>query len=625
MSEVLDYLATKGYLQKKTIGKEAEFSCFFCDEPPHKRGRLYVNTDDVAGTDGIYFCHLCGASGNIITLKKYFGDPVSDHEETDYRRFDILNAVANYYHELLSEYPEHLQYLKNRGLTVQTIMEQKLGYCDGSFSETGKFTIDDLETAKIYGPAGERLKGCITIPYIVAGSVVQIRGRNMHGTGSDDRYFTLPGDKNRLFNVDACWKGKDKIVVCEGEFDTIAAKQLGFSAVGLVGAGNWQKSWNDYFTSFRRIYTAFDNDEAGVKGAQKVADALGPRVRILTLAGPQDPDKFDFSDWVAAGHTAEDLTDLMLQAGGGLLVNVDQAYEEWTELNQEKPQSLGFKALDESIEGGMRPGQVAIPLAGTGVGKTLFLLNIFHRLILQDPSQKILFVSLEQTAFEWFSRARKIYEFYNPGSTDKQMLDFYRENLLIVEKNRISEDEFLSTLDDFRDQLGGKPDLVAIDYLGYWTNSFKGEPYERVSRGVMTLKAIAKDQRICVVTPHQIARDKKDPDGFPSIHGARDSGVVEETADYIFVLKGTETVSQNTKFDTQKIHLKIGKSRHGGKGKPLDFLYAPLANALVDAYGDEYVLAERAKADSFYNSQFKPWEFAMQEHRTGDKEYRKAR
>lgn len=620
MPEVLDYLASKNLFPKTQHGTEAQFHCFFCDEAHNKRGRLYVNLDESLEPGGLYHCKICGSKGNLYTLKRHFGDPVRDNEVSRDNHYLILQAAARYYHESLDE--EQLVYLKGRGLTVDTIQRQMLGYCDGTWIK-GRHCLFDLDEVVAAGVArsdgSERLQGLVTIPYIVNGNVVQIRGKDPRG-----KYVTLPGDKARLFNLDATSQTDDQILVCEGEFDCMMATQAGFQAVGVAGAQNWQDRWSEYFAKIRRVYTLFDNDEAGRAGALKISVQLGPKVRIVNLADIESPDKFDLSDWFNAGHTPDDLHALVRSQFSTLLVTVDDAYVEWLEQQHTDPVSFGFADLDLALKGGMRPGQIAVPLAKTGVGKTLTLLNIFHRVLEQDPKKCILFISLEQTKFEWLERARLIYQFYHPHAEVGDVLDFFRPRFLICEQNRLNEEQFLICLDDFKDQMGRMPDLVAIDYLGYWTHSFKGEPYQRVSAGIMTLKAIAKEQRIAVITPHQVGRASAESGKSFGAEAARDSGVVEETADFVFAMwsKSVRDLNLRPLYRKSEIHLRIAKSRHGGKDREFKFLYAPLSQALV---GENDLLNERAKADAYYNDIPLNYEDALREHRNGDNRWKKER
>jgi hypothetical protein len=115
-----------------------------------------------------------------------------------------------------------------------------------------------------------------------------------------------------------------------------------------------------------------------------------------------------------------------------------------------------------------------------------------HRMKMLKPDIKILLLSLEQTSSEWMERAHRIHNFYEPGSSITDTVHFWKDNLFLVEKNRVSLDELEVAVDQFRYETGSEPDLVVIDYLGYFARSFGSDEYGRLSDAIMALKGIAK-------------------------------------------------------------------------------------------------------------------------------------
>lgn len=250
---------------------------------------------------------------------------------------------------------------------------------------------------------------------------------------------------------------------------------------------------------------------------------------------------------------------------------------------------------------------------------TMFLLNMFQRMSHEHPDAKIMFVSLEQTRGDWFERARRLWNFYNvdcpSDQVSKETLDYWRERLLIVDRNRISEEQLLTSIDEFEMQMGEPPSVIAIDYLGYWASSFKASSrYERVTDAIMSLKAVAKDRRIPIVTPHQVSRMAEFGMEL-SIDQARDSGAVEETADLVLALWAPDTAAGRDPSEFEnRIVMKIGKSRHGGKGTIINLKFAPLTLTIVQ---EEERLAKWAVREGKYLKRAQTWEQAITNHRTG--------
>jgi hypothetical protein len=105
------------------------------------------------------------------------------------------------------------------------------------------------------------------------------------------------------------------IAIVEGEKDVDALYNLGFSATCNAGGA---KKWRRELTPYLRgadVVVIPDNDVAGREHANVVGFALenvAAQVRILNLPGL--PEKADVSDWFAAGHTTEELSQLIAEA-----------------------------------------------------------------------------------------------------------------------------------------------------------------------------------------------------------------------------------------------------------------------------------------------------------------------
>jgi hypothetical protein len=571
--------------------------CPFCDEEPGKRGRLYINTDMSVDPPGQYECKLCGDRGAWNRLRKYFGDPIiRDEDKDEWKRStpvgrNVHRFAADFYYQNLADNPQVLTYLKeSRGLTFDTIEAHKIGYAPTGnklrkYLEGKEFTEDEMMESGLVNHYGyDFLKDQITIPYVVNGNVVQIRGKEIGG-----KYLTPPRQKSYPYNIDSVRDGADELVICEGEFDALVAEQMGYASIGVPGAMGWQDDWTDMLSDVKRKYICFDLDETGRKAADKLSDKL-PAAKIITLPTPpehmddEEEVGLDLSDMVNDyGLTPESFKSLLLDSKGGLLISVREAYERWLEV-EGNPDLAGLKfgitKLDEAIKPGLLPGQVMVTLAKTGAGKTISMLNFFHRMKREQPDRNFLFVSLEQTSNEWFERARRIHRFYEPSSRVGDTISFWQDNFMMIDKNRVTEEELCACIEQYEMERG-KLDLVAIDYLGYFANSFKGDKYSQVSAAIMACKAVGKEYKLPVYTPVQVSRDNEAGEE-PELSGARDSGVIEESADFAFALwamdqrKGTEVGER-----TGEVGLKILKSRHGGVGTKVNMLFTPKTLAMI--------------------------------------------
>lgn len=654
-TDVLSYLASKGLTPKSASRDEVSLPCVFHGEDPGtKRGRLYVNVSTDPQTAGLYMCHVCGEKGNLLTLMRHFGDEPERGDEDDdswFTRQQILRLASAYYHSRLE--PEHIGWLRDkRGLTAATIQKHELGWADGGLYKhlrdqgfelkdmvaTGLIAVRKDDAIQSDGTlildAGaarpyDFLRDCITIPYHVAGNTVQVRGRSLRDGGP--KYLTPPRQEARLFNTDAAWN-TDTCVITEGEFDAMVAEQMGYNAIGCAGAKSWQDSWDSYFDGMRRVYIMFDNDAAGQLGADAIKERLGRKARSVLMPEDDVPlGENDISRYFGLeGHTAEEFSTLLRRAdkAGTLLITVDEAYDEWASLQGVQGLQYGFEEFDAYMKPGHLATQVWIVLAKTNVGKTLFMLNTFHN-IRRAPGQedkKILFVSLEQTRGDWFERARRIYNFWNldcpPDEVNAATLDYWRNNILITDVNRMGIEELIAAIDDFTDEMGQPPDLVAVDYLGYWARSFKGvSKYEQVSEAIMSLKEVAKERRVPILAPHQVSRSQEFGKEL-EVDSGRDSGAIEETADGMFLLWNPDNQpGKEVTERTGRVRLKVGKTRAGSKGRIADFQfgYLTLAMAQLSDTARVRMLADEIEYDNRDDMSHvvDKWEAAIFRHKSG--------
>ena len=104
------------------------------------------------------------------------------------------------------------------------------------------------------------------------------------------------------------------VYLVEGEKDADHLIALGCTATtNAGGAQKWSKAYTDTLRGAHVVILP-DNDDPGRKHAQLLAEALhgvAASVRVVTL--PNLPAKGDVSDWLAAGHTREDLERLVAQ------------------------------------------------------------------------------------------------------------------------------------------------------------------------------------------------------------------------------------------------------------------------------------------------------------------------
>jgi len=68
----IEYIQSKG-IDYKIQSRQIITNCLFCGDT---KGHLYIDQQD-----GVFFCQKCNERGNLITLKKHFGDYHKDRPQ----------------------------------------------------------------------------------------------------------------------------------------------------------------------------------------------------------------------------------------------------------------------------------------------------------------------------------------------------------------------------------------------------------------------------------------------------------------------------------------------------------------------------------------------------------------
>lgn len=575
------YLQEKGYKLRSAPG-EWQTQCPFCGDT-NKYGHLYVNKEH-----GAFFCHRCGQNGSFYTLQTLLGDRPEPVTRERAAKQDVYASLVEIAQDALIEQPEALSYLREqRGLNAETIGRYRLGWAGKDVMDRllEMWTIGDLRTAglvtdKNYPLIWDR----VLIPYFQRDRVVTVRGKQIGGNVIQAKDTSIS-----LFGVDNL-RGHKEVFICEGEFDAMLLHQMGYAAVAIPGALNFQEHWCTWFDDARRIFIVLDADDAGRKGAAKIQALLGRRTRVVEFPVPYGQKSTDVTEFFLRDrHTKEDFDALVDLVRGRRLFTFEDGIKERDDLLKHEGIKLGWKDLDYSIEPGLLPGQLVVVLAKTGVGKTAFLTQVAHNLSSwssydgteSGPGVPVLILSLEQTKAEFTNRLARIGRLYNVGADEDEIARWYC-NMRIVDENQIPSGDIPALIDEFIDDVGQPPKVMFVDYLGYWARSFRSSSkYEQVSEAVMELKRLAKDHDMAIIAPHQMSRVARHGQRV-DLDTARDSGVVEETSDFVFGLyRPVDDEADVDYLKRAEVRLELLKSRHGNVGRQVSMLWAPYSLALV--------------------------------------------
>lgn len=608
--DVVAYLNSKGVKTWRASGNEVTAHCIWgCGGSATRgKGKWYINTETWLGQ-----CKVCDTRHNRKTLLEHFGDEdevqhTSQGADPMLRR-TILDQAATLGSEMLIGNERKLNYLiETRGLDPELVVSHRLGYVPKNTGLSDMLPIREelkgytaLITAGLVTPRGDEwANGSILIPYFSHGTVISLRCRD-----EDGGYRTAKNDDARLYNIDSLF-GAEEVLIVEGEFDCLriltALKASndrsleGLAVVALPGAHSWPDGLIEMLSAARKVFIGFDADDTGRKAAAKLAGEVGARARIVTL--PIEGD--DWTDWLNKGHGWREIRELLTEAdlAGKQMFTARDLAVKWTKRQAEAPGlKLGWPSIDATLRPGLKPGQLMIPLAQTGTGKTVFLSNIAYNL--QRSGRGVLFVSLEMTGAEIFEHMRRIHRFWNPAADHEEVIRDY-PRFAVTERNRIGQGDLQELVVEYEEEFNARPECIIVDYLQYYARGFRGgSMHERVSDAVMELKATAKEIGAATICPSQVNRNSER--GKPlSLDASRDSGVIEETGDFVVSLYRPDQAEQpdgTPLHQDGNVNAQFLKSRHGGVGNTANLRMSLLSLAIVDRSFD-LVNAARAEQEN---------------------------
>jgi DNA primase len=224
-----------------------------------------------------------GEPPRLSTVRK-LPAPVAAHQDDQ----TLLRRVMIYYHEKLKESPEALKYLAARGLTHPEMLGHfQLGYgnrtlglrLEKSNRKAGAVR-GRLQQLGVMRQSGhEHFNGALVIPILsISGDVLGMYGRKI-ARGLHDRtplHMYLPGPHRGVWNEIALQASKE-IILCEALIDALTFWCAGYRHVTTsYGVNGFTDDLRAAFIKYgtKRVYIAYDRDDAGERAAVKLAAEL---------------------------------------------------------------------------------------------------------------------------------------------------------------------------------------------------------------------------------------------------------------------------------------------------------------------------------------------------------------
>jgi DNA primase len=301
-------------IELKKIGKDIAGKCPFHEDgepslivtPPKNLWHCFGcqvgggPIDWVMKLKGVSFRHAVELLKDESSLATVAGEPV---KRTTVRALPapvaldaddraLLLQVVDYYHQTFRESPEAQTYLQARGLTHPDLVDHfKLGFANRTLGlrlpesnrKSGGEIRERLQRVGVLRDSGhEHFNGSLVIPvFDEAGQVREVYGRKVGERlrAGTPMHLYLPVNASRgrgVFNVQAL-KAAAEVILCESLIDALTFWCAGYrnvtTAYGIEGfTSELLQAFKDHGT--QRVLIAFDRDDAGERGAIKVAEQL---------------------------------------------------------------------------------------------------------------------------------------------------------------------------------------------------------------------------------------------------------------------------------------------------------------------------------------------------------------
>jgi DNA primase len=248
-----------------------------------------------------YYCFACEAWGDALKFlvdykgwsadeaKVYLGD---DYVPRQHKRLKVIKVkntnltweflynVADTYHDYLLQTYGAINYLLNRGLTLETIKKYKIGYTDGAVLKLGYAAEYDLASeAGILSKGGyEIMSHRITIPNLLDNHYCDfITGRTI--LNEKPKYLNTTGFKpiHGFYEV----RHSPILFLAEGQFDYLTLRQWGIPSA-VLGGSNLKKSQYSLLKEKKLVILPdYDENNHGLNVAKGLADRFKENSIIL--------------------------------------------------------------------------------------------------------------------------------------------------------------------------------------------------------------------------------------------------------------------------------------------------------------------------------------------------------
>lgn len=417
-----------------------------------------------------------------------------------------------------------------------------------------------------------------------------------------DKQFRVQGnwDKAVLFGQSLFPKGGKYITITEGEYDAMAAYQMHGSKYPVVSIRNGAsaalkdcRNNYEYLSSFDNIIICFDNDEAGQKAANQVAELFGNKSRVVKMRHHKDANEYlmqgDNKEFIDTWWKAEQYVPDGIVAGSNL----------WDEINKPVEKAAVMYPWDglNKITYGIRPAELITVTAGSGLGKSQFLREIvWHVLCKTDSNIGLMFLeeSVRKTARSIMSLAiNKPLHLPDVEVSNEELKDAFEQTM--GSERIFLFDHFGSTnIDNIINRVrylakGLDCKYVFLDHISIIVSAGEVGDERKALDEIMTrLRMLVQETGISLIIVSHLKRPegKGHEEGTAtSLAQLRGSGAIAQLSDMVIGLERNGQADDPAERNTTKV--RVLKNRFCGlTGKAANLLYSQETGRMLEVVDD---------------------------------------
>ena len=515
-------------------------------------------------------CHLCGSSdaGAIYTDGHFhcFSCRQTEHAYDGEHAHEVVNHMKPTHPKpRLVHDSSRLDEMLN-GLTCGVLADRKIS---AAVVEKFGVRIDNVNDRHLY-------------PYRNGdGALIGVKTRY-----SRNKTFSWDGNgQTVLFGMHLFPGGGKTITICEGEIDTMAAHQMNGSkwpTVGMPSATGLKavKDNLEYLNTFEEIYLAFDNDDAGKRATEDVANLFEPnKCKVVNLAPLKDVGEYlaegKVEDYTRRWWNAQPFTPEGIVRGSSLwdLVSTD---------DDTPSVSYPYDGLQEMTYG-IRVGELVTLTAGSGLGKSAVVRELmYHLLNVTEDNIGCMFLeeSTKRSALGFMSMAankplhlpdtEKTPEelrlaFDQTLGTDRIFLyDSFGSNSL---ENIIGRVRHMAKAMDCK--------YIVLDHLSIVVSSQEnGDERKAIDEIVTKLRMLVQELRISLIMVSHLRRPQgqgHEDGAATSLSQLRGSAAIAQLSDMVIGLERNGQAENEVLRNTTTV--RVLKNRFSGITGPATYLY----------------------------------------------------